>query len=149
MLERACNLAQRLEGDAGGAPSYLALVPEQHLDHANVGLLPEEVRGEAVPQCMQVDGLVDLGHPRRGVAGPVELTRRQWVYRVLPRKQPRCARCSRRRSRACSSRTCWGSSRSCRTISSRLLRSTLAEALEASLLLFVVDASYPTYELQL
>jgi hypothetical protein len=33
-----------------------------------------------------MDGLVDLGHPRCGVAGPVELTRRERVDRVLPRK---------------------------------------------------------------
>jgi hypothetical protein len=89
MLERARNLAQRLEGDAGVERRGIEfLVPEQRLDHANIGLLLEQVRGKAVPQGVQMDGLVDLGHPRRSVAGPVELARRQRVYRVLPRKQP-------------------------------------------------------------
>jgi len=58
MLERARNLAQRLEGDAGVERRRIELlVPEQHLDHANVGLLFEQVRGKAVPQRVQMDGL--------------------------------------------------------------------------------------------
>src|SRR5260370_15152937 len=67
MFERAGDLAERLEGDArierGGIE---LLVPEQHLDHANVGLLLQQMRGETVPQRVQRDGLVDLGQaPRR------------------------------------------------------------------------------------
>src|SRR5271169_846655 len=79
----------RLESDARVERRRIELlVPEQHLDHPDIGLLLEQVRGKAVPQRVQMDGLVDLGHPRRGVAGPVELTRRERVDRVLPRKQP-------------------------------------------------------------
>src|SRR5216683_5780641 len=89
MFERAGDLAERLEGDArierGGIE---LLVPEQHLDHANVGLLLQQMRGEAVPQRVQRDGFVDLGHLRRGMAGPVELPRREWVDWFLPGKQP-------------------------------------------------------------
>src|SRR5580704_13701515 len=89
MFERAGDLAERLEGDArierGGIE---LLVPEQHLDHADVGLLLQQMRGEAVPQRVQRYGLVDLGHLRRGMAGPVELARRERVDRVLPGKQP-------------------------------------------------------------
>jgi hypothetical protein len=66
--------------------SIWARTLEQHLDHADVGLLLRQMRGEAVPQRVQRDGLVDLGHPRRGMAGPVELVRRERVDRVLPRR---------------------------------------------------------------
>src|SRR5882672_4646726 len=42
----------------------------------------------AVPQRVQRDPLVDLGHLRRGVAGAVELPGRERLDRVAPRKQP-------------------------------------------------------------
>src|SRR5580704_4413577 len=89
VFERAGDLAERLEGDArierGGIE---LLVPEQHLDHTDVGLLLQQMRGEAVPQRVQRDRLVDLGHLRGGMASPVELPRRERVDRVLPGKQP-------------------------------------------------------------
>src|SRR5882724_3029443 len=67
MLERAGDLAERLEGDAGVERRRIELlVPEQHLDHPDVGLLLKQVGREAVPQRAQRDGLVDLGHLRRG-----------------------------------------------------------------------------------
>src|SRR3981189_195851 len=89
MFERAGNLAERLEGDARIECSGIELlVPEQHLDNADVGLLLQQMRGEAVPQRVQRNGLVDLRHLRRGMAGPVELPRRQRIDRVLPGKQP-------------------------------------------------------------
>jgi hypothetical protein len=54
MFERAGDLAERLEGDPrierGGIE---LLVPEQHLDHANVGLRLQQMRGKAVPQRVQ------------------------------------------------------------------------------------------------
>src|SRR5712691_7864674 len=53
-----------------------------------VFLLLQQMRGEAVPQRVPRDGLVDLGHLRRGMAGPVELARRERVDGVLPGKQP-------------------------------------------------------------
>src|SRR5712691_1544601 len=85
MLERAGDLAERLEGDAGVERRRIErLVPEQHLDHADVGLLLEQVGGEAMPQRVRGDGLVDLRHHRRGVAGAVELARRQRLDRIPP-----------------------------------------------------------------
>src|SRR6266481_4406591 len=90
MLERARNLAQRLEGDAGVERYRIELlVPEQHLDHANVGLLLEKVGSEAVPQRVQRDPLVDLGHLRRGVAGAVELPGRERLDRAACSTLPR------------------------------------------------------------
>src|SRR5258708_20728477 len=54
MFERAGDLAERLEGDARiERRSVELLVPEQHLDHADVGLLLQQMRGEAVPQRVQ------------------------------------------------------------------------------------------------
>jgi hypothetical protein len=89
MLERARDVAERFEGDAGVERRRIELlVPEQHLDHANVGLLLQKMSGEAVPQRVQRDPLVDLGHLRRGVAGAVELPGRERLDRVAPRKQP-------------------------------------------------------------
>src|SRR6266851_9331155 len=65
MFERAGDLAKRLEGDARiERRGVELLVSEQYLDHADVGLLLQQMRGEAVPQ------------------------RVQRVDRVLPRKQP-------------------------------------------------------------
>jgi hypothetical protein len=37
-----------------------------------------------MPQRVQRDGLVDLGHHRRGVAGAVELARRQRLPEIGP-----------------------------------------------------------------
>src|SRR6185437_13527298 len=89
MLERARDLAERLEGDAGIERRRVELLmSEQHLDHANVGLLLEQMRGKAMPQRVQGYRLVDLGHQRRGMAGAVELACRERVDPVLPGKQP-------------------------------------------------------------
>ena len=89
MLERAHDLADRLGGDLGVERRGVELrVPEQHLDHADVDVLLEQMGGEAVPQRVQRDALVDLGHLRRGMAGAVELACRQRVHRVAARKQP-------------------------------------------------------------
>ena len=48
----------------------------------------KQMRGEAVPQRVQRDALVDLGHLCRGMTGAVELARGERVDRVLPWKQP-------------------------------------------------------------
>ena len=89
VLEWAGDLAERLEGDTsvkrGGVE---LLVAKQHLDDADVSLLLEQVGGKAMPQRVQRDGLFDLGHHRRGVAGTVELPRRQRLPEIAPGKQP-------------------------------------------------------------
>src|SRR3974390_643811 len=87
LLERAGDLTQRLEGDARIERRRIELlVPEQHLDHPDVGLLLEQVRRKAMPQRVQRDGLVELRHHRRRMAGTVELTRCERVDRVLSGK---------------------------------------------------------------
>ena len=57
LLEWAGDLAQRLEGDTGVERRRIEfLVPEQHLDDADVGILFQQMRGEAVPQRVRGDG---------------------------------------------------------------------------------------------
>src|SRR6478736_5448211 len=49
-LQRALDVADRVDSDAGVERGRLQLgVSEQHLDHANIDILLEEVGGEAVP----------------------------------------------------------------------------------------------------
>src|SRR6266702_1091895 len=56
VLERAGDLSVRLEGDPRVERRRIELlVAEQHLDHANVGLLLQKVGSEAVPQRVQRD----------------------------------------------------------------------------------------------
>src|SRR5215217_4399072 len=61
---------------------------EQHLDDADVDVLLEQVSGEAVPQGVQRDALVDLRHFGRGVTGAIELARGHRLRRIAPREQP-------------------------------------------------------------
>ena len=51
-------------------------------------LLLEQMRREAVPQRVQRDALVDLGHLRGGMAGAIELARRHRLHPVAAGKQP-------------------------------------------------------------
>src|SRR5580693_1060310 len=52
-LQGARDVADRVDGDAGLERGRLQLgVSEQHLDHANIDVLFEQMRGEAVPQRM-------------------------------------------------------------------------------------------------
>jgi hypothetical protein len=72
LLEWAPDLADGPGGDLGIERYDLELlVPEQDLDHANVDLLLEQLGGEAVPERVQRDALVDPGRlePRRGRRG--------------------------------------------------------------------------------
>src|SRR5271154_6627407 len=63
-------------------------VPEQNLDHANVDVLFEQMRGEAVPQSMRRDTLGDPRRLRRGADGAMELPGAHRIDGVLTRKQP-------------------------------------------------------------
>src|SRR5271169_4962198 len=52
-LQRALDVADRVDGDAGAERDRLELgVSEQNLNHANVDVLLEQMGGEAVPQRM-------------------------------------------------------------------------------------------------
>ena len=65
-LQRADHLAQELGGHVGIERCGLELlVPEQHLDHADVDLLLQQVGGEAVAQRVHRHALVDLRRRRR------------------------------------------------------------------------------------
>ena len=64
VLQRADHLAQDFGGDLGVKRSGLqSLVAQQHLDHADVDLLLEQVSREAVAQCVRRDALVDVTCP--------------------------------------------------------------------------------------
>ena len=67
-LERALDVADRVDGDAGVERGRLQFgVAEQDLDHADVDVLFEQVSGEAVPQGVRRDALGDARRLRRGV----------------------------------------------------------------------------------
>src|SRR6202022_2199449 len=59
-LQRAFDVADRVDGDAGVERGRLQLgVSEQDLDHANVDVLFEQMRREAVPQRVRRHALGD------------------------------------------------------------------------------------------
>src|SRR5271154_2470341 len=69
-LQRAFDVADRVDGDAGVERGRLELgVSEQHLNHANIDVLFEQMGGEAVPQGMGRHALGDSRGLRRGVDG--------------------------------------------------------------------------------
>ena len=69
-FQRALDVADRVDGDAGVERGRLQLgVAEQHLDHADVDVLLEQMGGEAVAQRVRRDPLGDPGRLRRGVDG--------------------------------------------------------------------------------
>ena len=73
-LQRTDHLAQDLGGHVGIQRRGLELlVPKQHLDHADVDLLLQQVRGEAVPQRVHRHALVDLSRQRGGMNSAIEL----------------------------------------------------------------------------
>src|SRR5262245_17735378 len=88
-LDRADHLAQHLGSHVrvhrGGVD---LLVPEQHLDDADVLLLFQQVRSKAVPQGMHRDALVDPGALGGSVDRAVQLPRGHWIDAVLAREQP-------------------------------------------------------------
>jgi hypothetical protein len=88
-LERALDVADRVDGDAGVERGRLQLgVAEQDLDYADVNLLFEQVSGEAVPQGVRRDSLGDARRLRRGVNGAHELAGRHRVDWVPAGEEP-------------------------------------------------------------
>src|SRR5580693_3914860 len=83
-LQGARDVADRVDGDAGIERGRLQLgVSEQDLDYANVDVLFEQMRGEAVPQGVRRHALGDSRQVLGGVHGAVELPGRHWIDRVL------------------------------------------------------------------
>src|SRR6516162_2174945 len=81
-VERACHLAEGADGDACVERRRVELlVSEQHLDNPDIGLLLQEMRGKAVPQCMNADTFGDAGAPRCKANDPVELARTGMLQR--------------------------------------------------------------------
>src|SRR4051794_32317752 len=75
-IERAHDHADGVGGDAGIERRGPELgVPEQHLDHADVDVLLQQVGCEAVAQRVRRDPLGDPGPVSGGMDRPVELTR--------------------------------------------------------------------------
>src|SRR6516164_6161359 len=70
------------------APGVELGVAQERLDHANIDILLEEVRGEAVPQCVWRHALLDPSGLGGGADGAAELAGRQRLDRVAARKQP-------------------------------------------------------------
>src|SRR5215471_16323673 len=74
-LQRALDVADRVDGDAGVERGCLELrVAQQHLDHANVDALLEQMGGEAVPQRVRRDALGEARQIFGRGDGPIELT---------------------------------------------------------------------------
>src|SRR6516164_10343947 len=80
-IEWARHLANRADGDAGVERCRVELfVSEQNLDNPDIGVLLQEMRGKAMPQCMNTDALGDAGTPRCQANDPMQLAR----TRMLP-----------------------------------------------------------------
>ena len=88
-LQWTDHLAQDLGGDVGIERCGLELfVSEQHLDHADIHLLLEQVGGEAVAQRVHRDALVDARREGRLMHRAVQLSGAQGLDGVQARKQP-------------------------------------------------------------
>src|SRR4029077_3911123 len=81
--------ADRGIGDAGVKRRGVELgMTQKCLDHPNIDILLEQMRGEAVPQRVGRHALLDPRSLGGGVDGTTELARRQWFDRVAAGKQP-------------------------------------------------------------
>src|SRR5450756_2324861 len=89
LIERARYLPDRLGGHLGVERRGVELgVSEQDLDHPDVDILFQKMRGEAVAQRMQRHWLLKLSHLRGGVAGAMKLACRERRPEHATRKQP-------------------------------------------------------------
>src|SRR6516165_9206574 len=87
-VEWAGHLADGVDRDAGVKRRRVELlVSEQNLDDADVGLLLQEMGGEAVPQRMNTDTLGDAGALRCQANDPMQLARTRMLPAVAG-KQP-------------------------------------------------------------
>src|SRR5246127_1757208 len=76
-------------GDAGGERRGVELgVAQKRLNHANIDILFQQMRGEAVPQRMWRDALLDPRGLGGGVDGTTELAGRQRVGRGTGGEKP-------------------------------------------------------------
>ena len=97
-VERAGHAADRRIVEAGVKRGGIELgVAEQHLDEVDVGVLFQEVRGDAVPQCVWRDALLDRGSLGGGVNGAVDARR---LHPALPLMQLEAVQIFRPRCRA-------------------------------------------------
>ncbi len=88
MLERARYRPDGLGGNTGIEGGGVELgVPEQDLDDADVDVLLQQVRGEAVAQGVRGDPLPDAGGLRSLVDSPVDLAGRDGLQDVAAGKQ--------------------------------------------------------------
>ena len=96
----ARDVADRGDGDAGVERGRLQLgVSEQHLDHANIDVLLEQMRGEAMPQRMGRHALRDSRQILGGVHGAVELAGHIGLTKFWPGNNQACGRAARHQSR--------------------------------------------------
>jgi hypothetical protein len=87
-LQGTGDLAQQIGGHLHVERSGLELlVAEQHLDHADIDLLFEQVRREAVPQRMHRHALVELRRFGRGMNGTVQLPLAERIDGIEPGKE--------------------------------------------------------------
>src|SRR5262245_3040098 len=88
-LQRAHDLADRLGCDAGVERGGVELgMTEQNLDHPHIDVLLKQVSSKAMPQRVQRNALVDLGHLGGGVTNAIELARGHRLNRIATEKQP-------------------------------------------------------------
>src|SRR5687768_17850570 len=99
-VERAHDRTDRGGGDTGVERGGLELgVPEQDLDDADVDVLFQQMRGEAMPERVRGHALGDPGLLRGRMEGAVELARGEGVDRVWPGNSQTGGRAMRHQSR--------------------------------------------------
>src|SRR5216683_6553784 len=88
-VERAHDLPDGRGCDPGIEGRGVELgMPQQDLDHPNVGVLFQKMRRKAVTERVRGHRLADPGHVSRGMTGAPELARRHRIDRVHSGKQP-------------------------------------------------------------
>ena len=89
VIQRADDPAQQVGGHGGvQGRGVQPLVPEQHLDDADIDLLLQQMGGKGMAQAVRGDALVDAGRRGGQVHGAVELARGHVVGGVQAREQP-------------------------------------------------------------